>query len=67
MEFFLTLGIIAAVAGLMSAAIVSGVFRSRHTYGKTVAILVGLILFVVIGCAGAWFLIYESARRGHPF
>ena len=67
MEFFLTLAIITAIAGLLSATLVSGIFRSKHPYGKGIAVLVGLILFAALACGGVWLLIIESARRGHPF
>ena len=67
MEFFLTLAVIAVVAGLLSTAIVAGIFRSNQPYGKVIAILFGLIMFAALACGGVWLLIYESAHRGHPF
>lgn len=67
MEFFLTLAVLAAVAGLLSAAIAFPIFRLRKPYAKPLAVVLGLILFVVFAIGGFILLIAESARRGHPF
>lgn len=67
MEFFLTLGIIAAIAALLSAGFCVPIFRLKKRYAKPIALVVGLILFVVLSLAGVFLLILESTRRGHPF
>ena len=66
MEFFLTLAILAAVAGVLSAALAYPIFRLGKPYAKPLAVVLGLILFVVFAWAGFVLLIAESARRGHP-
>lgn len=67
MELFLTLALIAAAAALLSAAISFPIFRLKKTYTKPVAVVLGLVLFVVFAFGGFILLIAESARRGHPF
>lgn len=67
MEFFLTLGVIAGIAGLLSAGMVFPLFRSKRPYAKPIAVIVGVILFVVLSFGGVFLLILESQRRGHPF
>lgn len=67
MGFFLTLGLLAAIAGLLSAAFSFPIFRLKRPYAKPVAVVFGIILFVVFAIGGFILLIAESARRGHPF
>jgi ABC-type branched-subunit amino acid transport system permease subunit len=66
-EFFLTLAVIAAASALLSAAISFPIFRLKKPYAKPVAVVLGLVLFVVFAIGGFIWLLAESARRGHPF
>jgi hypothetical protein len=67
MEFFLTMGLLALIAGLLSAAISVPIFRMRKSYAKPLAIVLGAVLFLFFSWAGFVLLIIISARAGHPF
>ena len=67
MAFFLTIAVLAGVAALLSALVAVPVWRLQKQYAKPVAVVLGVILFVVFTWGGFVLLIVESARRGHPF
>jgi predicted PurR-regulated permease PerM len=67
MEFFLTIAVLAGVAALLSALFAWPVWRLKKSYAKPVAVVMGVVLFVVFTSGGFILLIVESARRGHPF
>jgi len=67
MEFFLTIGLLALIAGMLSAAISVPVFRWKKPYARPAAVVLGIILFVFFSWAGFVLLIVVSARAGHPF
>jgi hypothetical protein len=65
--FFLTIAVLAGVAGLLSALVAVPVWRLKKSYAKPLAVVLGVVLFVVFTWGGFVMLIVESARRGHPF
>ncbi|MDA1051417.1 MAG: hypothetical protein O3C40_13175 [Planctomycetota bacterium] len=67
MEFFLTLAALAVTAALLSGIIAVPIFRLKKPYAKPIAVVLGVILFVVFAIGGFILLLAESARRGHPF
>lgn len=67
MEFSFFLAGLLAVAGVLAAIIAVLINRLDQPYAKPVALVVGVILFVVFAWAGLVLVVVESTRRGHPF
>ena len=67
MEFIFMLLVIAVVAGLLSAVIVSPIYRMKKPNAKLLAAVVAVVLFPMLTWAGFVLLIVVSARQGHPF
>ena len=68
MEFLLTLVfLIGLPAALLSGAAVWPIFRMQRPYAKVIAVVVGVVLFVVFAWAAFVALIVWSAQQGHPF
>lgn len=67
MAFFLTIAVLAGVAALLSALVALPIWRLRKQYAKSLAVVLGVLLFMFFTWGGFVLLIVESARRGHPF
>ena len=67
MEFILTLVLLVGLpAALLSGAASVLIWRTRKPYAKLIAIVVGILLFVVLAWAAFVALVVWSAQQGHP-
>ncbi len=67
MEFYLGVGLLMVITGLLSAAISFGVSRLQNRYAKPLAIIMGILLFIVLTSGSFVGVIVVSAQQGHPF
>ena len=68
MEFLMTMVfLIGLPAALLSGATVFPVYRLQKPYAKVMAVVVGVVLFLVFAWAAFVALIIWSARQGAPF
>lgn len=67
MEFILTLVFMVGLpAALLSRTASVFIWRTRRPYAKLIAVVVGVLLFVVLAWAAFVALAIWSAEQGHP-